>query len=168
MTAPVGFRFDPSTVSATLEVLPKGEYEFKVQSAKPFLKQSGEDKHDSYGIRFNLVVTLAKDDAFVGKKVIYSTYFQSEGAQAMAKQFMMACLAYGKTRSEEERFNREKGSLDWEFDPNPESQSLGEAWTSEIVGSRVIGMLDVQPNNNTGEAMQNFKGWRSITSGPLN
>lgn len=165
MTAPVGFSFDPSTVAATLEVLPKGDYELKVISKKSFLKQSGEDRHDSYGVRYTLQVTLAKDESYIGKKVIFSTYYQSEGGQAMAKQFLMAALGFGKTKSEEERFNREKGALDWSFDPN--EGTVGEAY-NELDGARVIGQLDVQPNNNSGEPMQNFKGWRSITSGPLN
>lgn len=167
MTAPVNFQFDPSNISASLEVLDKGEYEFEIKSKKAFLKQSGEDKHDSYGVRYNLVVTIAprgKED-LVGKKVIFSTYYQSEGGQAMAKQFHMAALGYGKSRPEEERFNREQGGKDWNIDPN--DGSCGEAY-NQLDGARVIGMLDVQKNNRTDEPMQNFKSWRAITSGPLN
>lgn len=167
MTTPIAFNFDPNNVSATLEVLPKGEYEFEIRSKKSFLKQSGEDKHDSYGVRYNLTCTLAgqgREDC-VGKKVIFSTYMQSEGGQAMAKQFIMAALGYGKTRAEEERFNREQGAKDWTFDPN--DGSVGEAY-NQLDGARIIGGLDIQQNKNTEEPMQNFKNWRSITSGPLN
>ena len=169
MTTPqVGFSFDPSSVSATLEVLAKGEYEFKVLTCKSFLKQSGEDRHDSYGMRYTLQVTLVGrtgDPNANGKKVIFSTYYQSEGGQSMAKQFLMACLGYGKTKAEEERFNREQLGKDWNFNPN--DGTYGEGY-NDIVGSRVIGSLDVQKNVNTDEPMQNFKGWRSISSGALN
>lgn len=167
MTDTMNFNFDPSAVSAIQEVLPKGEYEFEVLTKKAFIRQAGEDKHDSYGIRYGLRVSLApsgKED-LVGKKVTFSTYYQNEGAQAMAKQFLMACLGYGKNRSEEERFNREQAGKDWNFDPN--EGSTGEAY-NEIEGGRVIGSVDVTKNNASGDPMQQFKSWRSISSGPLN
>lgn len=170
MTSPtVGFSFDPSQVTANLEVLQKGEYEFEILTKKSFLKQSGADKHDSYGVRYTMRVTLvgkSGDQNAVGKKVIFSTYYQSEGGQSMAKQFLMAALGYGKSKAEEERFNREQLSKDWNFDPN--EGTVGDGY-NDLDGARVIGQLDVQPNiNDATQLMQNFKGWRSITSGPLN
>lgn len=160
------FEFDPTKVVASLEVFPKGEYEFIVGTPKAFIKtaaQGTEKEHQSYGIRYPL--TIAQPDEYATKRSIFSTYYQSEGAQSMAKQFMMACLGYAKGKPEEERFDRDMRGLDWRFNPN--TGAVGEAYR-DLEGKRVIGQLDVQKNINTGDDMQNFKGWRTISSGPIN
>jgi hypothetical protein len=157
------FNFDPTTVVSSIEVFPKQEYEFKVGSPKAFMKKAGEDQHDSYGLRFSLTISLPSE--YEGKRTVYSIYLQSEGAQSFAKQFIMACLGYGKGRGEEERFDREQRGQDWQFDP--EAATVGDAW-KQLEGQRVIGGLDTQPNNKTGEPMQQFKSWRNIKSGVLN
>lgn len=157
------FEFDPTTVVASLEVFPKGEYEFVVGEPKSFLRQAGEDKHDSFGIRYSL--TVKQPDEYDGKRSVFSTYYQSEGSQAMAKQFIMAVLGYGKGKPEEERFDRDMRGKDWSFDP--ETGACGDIYR-ELTGKRVIGSLDVDKNKNTGDPMQVFKGWRTISSGPLN
>lgn len=156
------FEFDPTTVVASMEVFPKGEYELQVGEPKSFLRQAGEDKHDSYGIRYPLVVKLPGE--YDGKRTSFSTYYQSEGSQAMAKQFIMAVLGYGKGKPEEERFDRDYRGKDWGFDP--ETGAVGDMYR-ELVGKRVIGSLDVQKNNNTGDPMQSFKSWRPLSSGPI-
>jgi hypothetical protein len=156
------FEFDPTTVVASIEVFPKGEYEFVVGEPKAFMRQAGEDKHDSYGIRYPLV--LRAPDEYDGKRTVFSTYYQSEGSQAMAKQFIMAVMGYGKGKPEEERFDRDMRGQDWGFDP--ETGAVSELYR-ELSGKRVVGTLDIQKNNNTGDAMQAFKSWRPISSGPL-
>lgn len=157
------FNFDPTTVVASMEVFPKGEYEFQVGEPKSFLRQAGEDKHDSYGIRYPLVIKLP--DEYNGKRTVFSTYYQSEGSQAMAKQFMMAVFGYSKGKPEEERFDRDMRGKDWGFDP--ETGAVGDAYR-ELTGKRVIGSLDIQKNNNTGDPMQSFKSWRPLSSGAIN
>ena len=157
------FEFDPTTVVASMEVYPKGEYEFVIGEPKSFQRQAGEDKHDSFGIRYPLVIKAP--DEYDGKRTVFSTYYQSEGSQAMAKQFIMAVLGYGKGKPEEERFDRDMRGKDWSFDP--ETGAVGDIYR-ELTGKRVIGSLDVQKNNNTGDPMQAFKGWRTISSGPIN
>lgn len=156
------FEFDPSTVVASIEVFPKGEYEFQVGEPKSFLRQAGEDKHDSYGIRYSLVIK--QPDEYNGKRTIFSTYYQSEGSQAMAKQFMMAVLGFGKGREEEKRFDEEMRGKDWSFDPS--TGAVGDAYR-ELTGKRVIGSLDTDKNNRTGDPMQVFNSWRPLTSGPI-
>lgn len=156
------FEFDPSTVVASIEVFPKGEYEFQVGEPKSFLRQAGEDKHDSYGIRYSLVIKLP--DEYNGKRTVFSTYYQSEGSQAMAKQFMMAVLGFDKGREAEKRFDEEMRGKDWSFDP--QTGSVGDAYR-ELTGKRVIGSLDQTKNANTGDPMQQFASWRPLTSGPI-
>jgi hypothetical protein len=157
------FEFDPTTVVASMEVFPKGEYEMVVGEPKAFLRQAGEDKHDSYGIRYSLVIK--QPDEYDGKRTIFSTYYQSEGSQSMAKQFIMAVLGYGRGKPEEERFDRDMRGKDWSFDP--ETGGVGDIYR-ELTGKRVIGSLDTQKNNQTGDPMQSFKSWRPISSGPIN
>lgn len=159
------FTFDPNTVSASFEIFPKGEYEVVVGKPKPFLKQAGEDKHDSFGMGFSL--TLQVPSQFEGKRTNYRCYLQSEGGQAFAKQFLIAAYGYGKGRAEEERFDREVGAVkNWDFDPNGEGD-IGDGW-KDVEGQRLIVALDTQPNKNKPEEqMQQFTGFRSLSSGPL-
>lgn len=156
------FEFDPTTVVASMEVFPKGEYECVIGEPKSFLRQAGEDKHDSFGIRYPLVLKLPSE--YDGKRTLFSTYYQSEGSQAMAKQFMMAVLGYGKGKPEEDRFDREYRGKDWSFDP--ETGGVADIYR-ELTGKRVIGTFDVQKNENSGDPMQAFKSWRPISSGPI-
>lgn len=162
MTAP-RFEFDPSTVVASIEVFPKQEYEFQVGEPKPFKRTAGEDQHDSYGVRFSLVVK--QPDEYNNKRTVFSTYLQSEGAQAMAKQFMMAVMGYGKGAVEEKRYDAEARGKDWSLDFA--TGGVGDAWR-DFTGKRVIGTLDVTKNKTSGDPMQQFVSWRPITSGPIN
>jgi hypothetical protein len=157
------FNFDPTTVVASMEVFPKGEYECQIGEPKSFIRKAGEDQHDSFGVRYPIVIKLP--DEYNGKRTLFSTYYQSEGSQAMAKQFMMAALGYGKGKPEEERFDRDMRGQDWGFDPS--TGAVGDAYR-ELTGKRVIGNFDVDKNNRTGDPMQVFKSWRPITSGAIN
>lgn len=155
------FNFDPSSVTSNIEVLPKQEYELQVGEPKAFIRKNRKGE-DSYGIRYPL--TAKAPDEYNGKKVFFSTYYQSEGAQSMAKQFMMAVMGYGKGKPEEDRFNDDFRGKDWSFDP--ETGAVGDAYR-ELVGKRVIGSLDVGKNDETGDPTQKFAGWRPIASGAL-
>ena len=165
MTPAPRFEFDPSTVVASIEVFPKQEYEFQVGEPKPFKKTSGEgDKeHESFGVRFSLAIK--RPDEYSTKRTVYSTYLHSEGGQAMAKQFMMATMGFEKGTKGEKAYDEEARGKDWSIDF--ELGAVGDAWR-ELTGKRVIGALDIQKNNKTGDAMQNFTGWRPIASGDIN
>ena len=160
------FEFDPSTVVASIEVFPKQEYEFQVGEPKAFKRTAAEgtDKeHDSYGVRFPLVIKMP--DAYSNKRTVFSIYLQSEGAQAMGKQFMMAVMGFGKSAEQEKKYDAEVRGKDWGLDF--ETGAVGDAWR-EHTGKRVIGGLDITKNNRTGDPMQQFSSWRPITSGPIN
>lgn len=154
------YNYDPSSAVASFEVFPKDEYEVQIGEPKAFIKQSGEgDKaHDSYGIRFPLII---KEGAYAGKKMFYSTYLHSEGGQSFAKRFQMAALGYGKGKPEEDRFNNDMRGKDWSFDP--ETGGVGDAWR-EFVGKRIIVAVDVSKNTRSGDDQQQFTGFRSIAS----
>jgi len=160
------FEFDPSTVVASIEVFPKQEYEFQVGEPKAFKRTAGagtEKEHDSFGVRFSL--TIKQPDQYSNKRTVFSIYLQSEGGAAMGKQFMMACMGYGKGKKEEDAYDATVRGKDWGLDF--ETGGVGDAWR-ELTGKRVIGALDVTKNKNTGDEMQQFQSWRPITSGPIN
>jgi hypothetical protein len=165
MTAP-RFEFDPSTVVASIEVFPKQEYEFQVGEPKAFKRtaaQGTDTEHDSYGVRFPLVIK--QPDQYNNKRTIFSTYLQSEGAQAMAKQFIMAVMGYAKGIEAEKKYDADARGKDWSLDFP--TGAVGDAWR-ELTGKRVIGTLDQTKNKTTGDPMQQFVSWRPISSGPIN
>lgn len=152
------FNFDPNKAQVSFDVLPKGEYEFTIGEPKPFFRQNSKGE-DSYGIRFAMkCVTPGLESKRVQP---YSCYMQSEGGQSFTKQFLMAALGYEKGPKEEQRFNEDMGGKDWSFDP--ESGSVGSAY-SGAQGSRIIGIVDVSIDKDTGAEQQQWKGWRSITT----
>lgn len=148
------FENDPTKVKASFEVFPKDDYEFVVGEPKSFyrINQAG---NPSYGIRFPLVIGTG---AMEGKRAVFNTYQQSEGAQAMGKQFVMAVLGYGKGPAEEKRFDNDFAGMDWSFDTD--TGAVGDAWRT-VTGKRVIGSLDVRMGD-TGDEQQDYKGWRKL------
>jgi len=147
------FEHDPANVVATLEVLPKDTYEFIIGQPKSFFRQNAKGG-DSYGIRYPLVVA---EGPMKDKKVLFSTYFQSEGAQAVGKQFLMAGYGFGRTSGDEKVFNQQYAGSDFGFDTD--TASVGEMY-AELRGKRIVGDLDVRLNETNGEQQQDFKGWK--------
>lgn len=147
---------DPTKVVASFEVLPKDDYEFIVGEPSSF-ERTAAAGHQSYGVRFPLVVA---EGAMQGKRFMHTCYEHSEGAQTMGKQFLMACLGYGKGRAEEQRFNKDMAGEDWSFDTD--TKAVGDAWRKPV-GKRVVGSLDIQISN-SGDEQQQTKGWRVIGS----
>jgi hypothetical protein len=150
------FEGDPTKVSASLEVLPKDMYEFLIGEPKAFYR-TNKAGNPSFGIRFQL--TVAEGNA-KGKKVLFSTYQQSEGAQAIGKQFVMAGLGYGKGRAEEARFDEDFRGKDWSFDTD--TGACGDAWR-EVVGKRIVGNLEVRMQDDGNES-QDFKSWLPLSA----
>jgi hypothetical protein len=135
-------------------VFPKDRYEFTIGEPKTFFGQNAKGA-DSYGVRYPLTIA---DGPYKGKRTIISLWQQSEGAQSMAKQFLMAALGYGKGRAEEVRFDEEWGAKDWSFDTD--SGTVGDAWR-ELTGNRIVGDLDNRMDDNQVER-QDFKGWSAF------
>lgn len=143
------FNFDPNAVSASIEVLPKDSYEFIIGEPKSFMRKNRKGE-DSYGIRYPLVVA---EGPHKDKRVFYSIYQQSEGAQAVGKQFLMAALGYDRSSDAEKEYNAAHGGADFSF--NTDDQTVGDGWM-ELKGQRVNGELDVAMNDETGAEMQQF------------
>lgn len=147
------YNYDPSKVQSSIEVFPKDDYEFVLGSPKSFIRQNSKGE-DSYGVRFSVEVAAG---AYKGKRTVFTCYLHSEGAQSMSKRFQMAAYGFKSNSEGEQAFNEKFGGLDWSIDP--ESGSVGEAW-QKMAGTRVVGVLDIGKNNQTGEPQQDFKSWR--------
>lgn len=143
MTAPTAFRFDPTAVQATIEVLPKGEYEFVVGEPKSFkntTKKGANAGKENFGVRYPVVVAEGESK---GKRIFVNLFMHSEGAQPIAKQFLMAAAGFQRNEAGEKAFNEAMAGKDWNY--NPENGTAGDAWHT-IKGSRVRGALDVGLN----------------------
>lgn len=139
-------------VQSTLEVFPKGEYEFKITSAKSFEK-SKEDGSKTVGIRFPM------EEAESGKKTIYTLYVHSEGAMGFAKRFVMAAYGYSVDSEGENKFNNDYRGADWSIDT--ENGTVGEIW-KDLIGKRVVGVVDTKIGPN-GDQQQEWNGFRAIS-----
>jgi len=147
------YDFSPDAVSASIEILSKGEYEFIVGEPKSFMRKNRKGE-DSYGIRFPLVLAEDMNGHKKGTRIFFNTYQQSEGAQAIGKQFLMAVLGYKRNQEAEKQFNDDFTGKDFGF--NTDDGSVGDGWM-EVKGKRVKGDLDVGINEENQQQVQDFK-----------
>jgi hypothetical protein len=152
--------FDPTAVTATLQIFPKGDYEFSIGEPKHFEKKN-QDGKESYGVRYSLKCerVLEGDKNMVGKRYVFTCYQHTDGAISYSKQFLIASSGYGVNADGEKTFDAAAAGKDWGFDAG--DGSVGDMWR-EIVGSRVIISLDLGTNPNTGEPSQQTTGFRPI------
>ena len=155
------YDFSPDAVSASIEILQKGEYEFIIGEPKSFMRKNRKGE-DSYGIRFPLVIAEDTNGHKKGTRIFFNTYQQSEGAQAIAKQFLMAACGFKRNQEQEQEFNRSMEGKDFGF--NTDDGSVGDGWM-EVKGKRVKGDLDVGINEENQQQVQDFKAgcWSPIS-----
>lgn len=149
------YEYDPSKATALQEIFPKDEYEFIIGEPKAFIRKNRKGE-DSFGVRFPLTIAEGR---FASKRTMITCYLHSDGAQSMAKRFQMAAYGFRNNQEQEAEFNIEMAGKDWGFDPA--TGACGEMWRN-MAGSRVVGALDVKPNEETGEPQQDFKSWRPL------
>ena len=128
---------DPSKVTSTLQVLSKGDYEFIIKGIKAFERTAGAG-HQSYGVRYKLEVAEGLQK---GKLVVVTSYLHSEGAESMAKQFLIAAYGNQVNDAGEKAFDEETAGNDWAFDTD--SGAVGEGY-SVLIGKRIANDLDVE------------------------
>jgi hypothetical protein len=148
---------NPSNVTATFEVFPKGDYEFTMGKPKAFEKKD-KDVVVNFGVRVPLTIN---DGQYKGKKTSAAMYFHNEGSESASKRFQMAALGFKNNKEAEEAFNLKSAELDWSFDQ--ETGDVSDIW-KQFEGKQIVGVLDVDKNKNTGEPMQQFKSWRPVGS----
>lgn len=131
------YEHDPSTVTASITVLPKDDYEFKVGRPKAF-ERTAKAGHQSYGIRFPLTVQGGPQN---GKKTMHTIYLHSDGAAQMAKRFQMAMAGYAVNEKNEKIYDAEIAGKDWSYDTS--DGSVGAAWL-EYEGKHIMCDVDVE------------------------
>src|SRR5688572_42416 len=108
------FRPDPTKVSAGLPVYEKGEYEIELGEPRPFLRETKQGKNAgqmNHGVMFRSIITEGPNK---GKPYIHNCMMHTLESEGFSKQFQMA--AYGFDKKDEERFDREIGSVkDWSY-----------------------------------------------------
>lgn len=175
-------RYEPdlTQVTANIEVLPAGDYEFVISEPKCFERnkrnrETGEEIPDQFsaGVRYPIkvenVISEGLDPNLVGKRQFATVYIHNEGGMQFAKRFLMAALGYGGNTSNEraeaeKAFDEAYRGRDWSVDP--ETGAVGEVWR-EAVGQHIVGTLGVamqEFGQNQGDPVQTFDGWRPMAS----
>lgn len=153
---------DPTSVTASITILPKDDYEFIIGKPKAF-ERTAKAGHQSYGIMFPLKVANGPQ---AGKKTILRVYLHSEGAAQMAKRFQMAVYGLSVNEKNEKEFDSYAAGLDWGYDT--EDGSVGEEW-AKYEGLHAACDLDVETvKNDKGEDVESqvWGVWRPIASVP--
>ena len=149
------FGFDPNTVTAGFEILPKGDYILTVMNPKGFAKNNDDGTLRNHGVRVTLKVAQTDNTALVGKTIQHTLYGHTEGSNRMTKQFVMA--AYGFGSKDEKAFNEAYGAKDWTYDEN----SVGEVY-SGMDGKVIFSSLSVKLDDN-GNEQQDYKSIKPYT-----
>lgn len=131
------YELDPTSVTAVIALLDKGDYELLVGEPKGFEKTSQEGKV-SAGVRYPVTVAEGPE---TGARTFYTCYIHTEGAIAFAKQFLMTALGFALDRESEKRFDAKYRGSDWGVDPA--TGGVGDVWR-EVTGKRVVASVDLQ------------------------
>jgi len=133
------YEVDPTSVTAVIAILEKGEYELSVGEPKSFEKNdtTSNPPKSNRGVRYPLTVAEGPE---AGARTFYTCYTHTEGAVSFMKQFLLAVLGYQATRDDEKRFDAKYRGSDWGMDP--ESGGVGDVWR-ELNGKRVVAVVDI-------------------------
>lgn len=156
-------RYEPNLTNtqAGIILLPKGDFDFKVNEVKTFSRisvdQQTQLQRDVFGIQYNLEVVSGSEASFIGKTVPVQLYMHTEASLGINKRFIMAALGFAIY--DESSFNEKYADADWSFDT--EEGEVGDIWRS-VVGTRVNAATDIVPNKrNPNQQNQQFN-WRPI------
>lgn len=153
------FAFNPRNVSASIEVLPKGDYEVTVEGAKAFLNKDDKGNTKNFGVMHTLKV---QEGSKKDKKIVFRSYFHNEGGQGIYKQFHMAANGFGP--KDEDAYNAASAEMDF-AQINFETGECGGAY-KDIVGKRLTVSLDEdlykKNPDDEGKPNQLWKGFRAI------
>ncbi len=154
------YEHDPSAVQSTMQVFPKGDYEFSVGEPKPFERTNAANKL-SYGVGFSLKCerVVEGEDNMLGKRAYFSCYQHTEGGCSFSKRFQMSCLGHKGNPQGENAFNDEVAGQNWGFDPD--EGTVGDMW-SNLTGNRLVISMSEGVNPNTGDPSQNFDAFRPV------
>lgn len=140
--------FDPTKVTALIQVFPKGDYEFSIGEPKAYQKTNAKGNLTK-GVRWGLLCerVVEGDPNMKGEKQFLNGYPSSGATEteglAFIKRYIMAALGYQITVESEKQFNVDMAGKNWGLDY--ESGACGDMWRA-MTGKRFIVTLDAQPN----------------------
>lgn len=152
------YTHDPSLVVASLVILPKDEYEFKLGKPKAF-ERTASKGHQSYGIRIPLTVQGGPSS---GKRTVFTIYLHSDGAASMGKRFQMAADGFVVNEKNEKLYDQQVAGKDWSYDTD--TGEVGEEWR-KYEGLSLVCDVDVQfAKNDKGEDVEQqvWGTWRPV------
>lgn len=132
------FAPDPSKTTIGFPVYPKGRYTVILGEPKSFYKAATQaGKQDNHGVRFTSKISGGEFD---GKVFMINCYMHTPDSEGFSKVVEMAALGYNpRDNKEQERFNAEKGHLDWSY--NTDDNTCGDGW-HEMKGKAIYADLD--------------------------
>jgi len=160
------FNFNPTQVSANLEVFAKGDYEVILNEPKPYFQagkpnaQTGENYPDSEGLMWTLRIAEGEHKS---KPIIFRPNFNNEFGPQQAKSLLVAANGFPAGQEGEQAYNASHSTDDFSYSADPENVHIGQAWV-DTKGKRVIVSLDVTmgKGDNAGKIYQQFKGFKAI------
>ncbi len=162
-------RFQPnlSKAHAGFPMLERGEYEFEITKATPFLRVK-ENGDESAGCRYGLRCTgkiiddgsLDESHEAAGEQVSpISLWVHTPKAFGMTKQFILAALGY--TIREEKQANEEYfDDADFSIDVDDDENTVGGASWEDLVGKSLRMTADIGEWN--GNEQQEYRSYQPI------
>lgn len=160
--------FDPTTVSALIQIFPKGTYEFSISEPKAYQRPNKEGKLTK-GIRYGVTCEEVHDGDpnMKGERQFVNGYPSSadapdginEGGLAFIKGFLLAAYGYERTTAGQREFDAAMKGKDWALDF--ESGACGDAWR-DVTGKRFLADMDTGINKDSGEAQQKWSQFRKV------
>lgn len=156
------FQPDLTQVTVNFPILEKGDYEILVGEPKAFIRDKSDGSGQSYGVRYPL--QLAED--YPGYKkgtrlAPFNGVMSSEGGQSFAKRFLMACLGFKSSKTDEKRFDETFKGDDWSFDTD--NGTVGDMWR-KANSARLVVSFDIGINSESGEQQQKWGTMRPVTA----
>lgn len=146
------FTPDPTKVSTGFQVFPKGRYEVELGEPKSFYSPGKNNKADNHGVRFSGKMVEGTEK---GKTIPITCYMHSDGSMSFSKQYQMSALGYNPADNlSQNKFNEEKGGLDWSY--NPDTATCGDAW-HEMKGKVIVLDLDTAMGEGGAEQQKTVK-----------
>lgn len=136
--------------------LEKGIYTFEIGTITTFNRLKKDTNEEVYGLNVPLKVSEGYKK---GESTFLQLYFHTAGAIGMAKRFAMAAMGYKGDAPGERAYNKHLAALSEEDKViDFEHKEVTGMW-KELIGSTVVGDVDIRMNEQNGEAQQNFRRW---------
>lgn len=151
------FNPDPTKATGAPIQLTKDTYTFEIGEASPFQFDKDPTKI-SYGVQYKL--TVVSEGPFKGKSIFARLFQHTDGAQDMAKKFLLAAAGLNPNKPESDtQWNEAYGAKDFSFSIEGQNKSVGDGWNT-WKGQMIVADADLKPSEKDASQMNqqlNFK-----------